>query len=175
MNFRAPFALPFTLGCIVMFTVIAYKYVRWLYIMPDSDKRTIQKNIFSRKTWHAAKETVTEALLHRRIFCINPVLGYMHMSLAFGWFLLIITGFVETVFYLGWTIVPLRGHVFFKYFSRHLQHTEMWQITLSNIMDALLLFVLSGVTLAWSKRLYSRLSLSVSIGKSKNSINLINL
>ena len=157
MNFNSPFALPFSIGCVVMFAVIAYKYVRWLYIMPDSDKRQIKANIFSRRTWQAVGECVTESLLHRRIFRVNPVLGYMHMSLAFGWFLLIATGFVETVAYMGWTPVPLRGHVFFKYYSREMPHTEMWQMVFTQVMDALLLFVLSGVALAWCKRVYSKM------------------
>ncbi len=157
MNFNSSFALPFSVGVMVLFVVITYKYVRWLYRLPDGDKRQIGRNLFSRQTWKAVWECVTESLLHRRIFRVNPVLGYMHMSLAFGWFLLIATGFVETVAYMGWTPVPLRGHVFFKYYSREAVHTEMWQMVFTNVMDALLLFVLSGVALAWTKRVYSKM------------------
>ena len=40
---------------------------------------------------------VRESLLHRRIFKVNPLLGYMHMSLAFGWFLLIVVGWIASV------------------------------------------------------------------------------
>ena len=152
-----PFAIPFTIGCIVMFAVLAYKYVRWIYRLPKSDKRLIRKNLFSSKSWRAVCEAISESLLHRRIFRTNPVLGYMHMSLAFGWFLLIVVGFIETVAYMGWTPIPLRGHVFFKFYSRELEHSALWQSVFTNIMDALLLFVLSGVALAWLKRLYSRM------------------
>ncbi|MBR2333569.1 MAG: (Fe-S)-binding protein [Rikenellaceae bacterium] len=152
-----PFAIPFTIGCIVMFAVLAYKYVRWIYRLPKSDKRLIRKNLFSSKSWRAVCEAFSESLLHRRIFRTNPVLGYMHMSLAFGWFLLIVVGFIETVAYMGWTPIPLRGHVFFKFYSRELEHSALWQSVFTNIMDALLLFVLSGVALAWFKRLYSRM------------------
>ena len=42
---------------------------------------------------------VSESLHHRRIFRVNPLLGYMHMSLAFGWFLLIAVGWAETIAY----------------------------------------------------------------------------
>ncbi|MEG2613275.1 MAG: (Fe-S)-binding protein, partial [Alistipes sp.] len=97
-------------------------------------------------------EVVRESLLHRRIFKINPLLGYMHMSLAFGWFLLIVVGWLETAAHLGFRYVPLQGHVFFKYFATGLEHKPVFDF----LMDMLLLMVLSGVALAWAKRFYSR-------------------
>lgn len=157
MNFYSAFTVPFSIGCIILFTTLIYKYTRWTIRLPHADKLLIRKNIFSRKTLDATGETFMESLLHRRIFKVNPVLGYMHMSLAFGWFLLIVTGFVETIAYMGSEFVPLRGHVFFKFFAREWPHTAVWQMVYTNLMDALLLFVLSGVLLAWSKRAYSRL------------------
>ena len=157
MSFEGAFALPFSIGCAVMFAVIGYKFVRWIYILPDSDKRLICRNILSRRSWQAVGECVGEALLHRRIFRVNPLLGYMHASLAVGWFLLIVVGAVEVILYLDWTPAPLRGHVFFRYYAREIPHTEPWQMAMANVMDALLAVVLSGVVLAWSKRVYSRM------------------
>jgi Fe-S oxidoreductase len=90
-----------------------------------------------------------------RIFKVNPRLGYMHMSLAFGWFLLIVVGWIETICYLGWEMVPLQGHVFFKYFmpvNGITEHIHLFE----HLMDALLVVVLSGVALAWYKRLRSK-------------------
>ncbi|MBR5454570.1 MAG: (Fe-S)-binding protein, partial [Rikenellaceae bacterium] len=157
MSFEGAFALPFSIGCAVMFAVIGYKFVRWIYILPDSDKRLICRNILSRRSWQAVGECVGEALLHRRIFRVNPLLGYMHASLAVGWFLLIVAGAVEVILYLDWTPAPLRGHVFFRYYAREFPHTEPWQVAMANVMDGLLAVVLSGVVLAWSKRAYSRM------------------
>ena len=77
------------------------------------------------------------------------------MSLAFGWFLLIVVGWIETIFYLGFEPVPLQGHVFFKYFIPLNAITEHHPL-FEHLMDALLLFVLSGVALAWYKRLRSK-------------------
>ena len=77
------------------------------------------------------------------------------MSLAFGWFLLIAVGWIETIHYLGFEPIPLQGHVFFKYFIPLNGITEH-HILFEHLMDALLLFVLSGVALAWYKRLRSR-------------------
>ena len=126
MTFFAPFCIPFMVGAAVMFVVLLWKWGSWLYL--------------------------SESLLHRRIFKVNPLLGYMHMSLAFGWFLLIAVGWIETIAYLGFRYVPLQGHVFFKYFATGLEHKPVFDF----LMDLLLLFVLSGVALAWGKRVYSR-------------------
>ncbi len=83
------------------------------------------------------------------------MLGYMHMSLAFGWFLLIATGWLETLFVVGLRFVPLQGHVFFKYFASEYGLPESHLFAF--FMDLFLLVVLSGVALALTKRFYSQL------------------
>ena len=155
MTFFANFCLPFIIGAVVMFAIVLIKYFSWLRHLPKSDKKLIVKGLFSSRSIAAAWEVVSESLLHRRIFRVNPLLGYMHMSLAFGWFLLIVVGWIETVAYLGFTWVPLQGHVFFKYFVP-LNGIEGHMPVFDFVMDALLLFVLSGVALAWFKRMRSR-------------------
>ena len=155
MLFYADFCLPFIIGAMMMFAAIVIKYTVWLLRLPADDKRLILKGLPTRRTLEAVWETVSESLLHRRIFRVNPVLGYMHMSLALGWFLLIVTGWVETMAYLGLRWVPLQGHVFFKYFmplNGIADHKPGFDL----VMDLLLLFVLSGVALAWFKRVRSR-------------------
>ncbi|MDE5708834.1 MAG: (Fe-S)-binding protein [Alistipes sp.] len=152
MTFFAPFCLPFIIGAAAMFACIAGKWAWWLWLLPRADKLRILRGLPSRATFRAVGEVVRESLLHRRIFRIDPVLGYMHMSLAFGWFLLIAVGWIETLAHLGFRFVPLQGHVFFKYFATGLPHKPFFDFT----MDLLLLFVLSGVALAWGKRFYSR-------------------
>ena len=156
MTFFAKFCIPFIVGATVMFTVLAIKYITWLRNLPKSDWRLIAKNFFSLRTVTALWEVVSESLLHRRIFKVNPALGYMHMSLAFGWFLLIAVGWAETVAYLGMRWVPLQGHVFFKYFAA-LNNISAHNPTFDFVMDLLLLFVLSGVGMAWLKRVRSRI------------------
>ncbi|MDE6070867.1 MAG: (Fe-S)-binding protein [Alistipes sp.] len=152
MTFYAPFCLPFIIGAVFMFAVVATKWLVWLWHLPRADKMAILRGVPTRATFGAIGEVVGESLLHRRIFRIDPLLGYMHMSLAFGWFLLIAVGWIETVAHLGFRYVPLQGHVFFKYFATGLEHKPAFDF----VMDLLLLFVLSGVTLAWSKRFYSK-------------------
>ena len=152
MTFYAPFCLPFILGAAFLFAVVAIKWLVWLGRLPRADKLTILRGIPTRATLGAIGEVASESLLHRRIFRIDPLLGYMHMSLAFGWFLLIAVGWIETVAHLGFRYVPLQGHVFFKYFATGLPHKPFFDF----VMDLLLLFVLSGVALAWLKRFRSR-------------------
>ena len=154
MKFYAPFCLPFLVGALVMAAVIAWKYVVWFAELPRADKKRVLFGIPTPRTLGAVGEVIGECLLHHRIFRVNPLLGYMHMSLAFGWFLLIVVGWIETVAYLGLRWVPLQGHVFFKYFAPTLMLRE--KPFFDFVMDLLLLFVLSGVALAWAKRFRSR-------------------
>lgn len=101
MNFYATFSIPFIVGVVTMFVVLIVKYGSWIFGLSAADRMRIVKGIPSRQTPLAVWEVVRESLLHRRIFKVNPLLGYMHMSLAFGWFLLIVVGWIETVAYLG--------------------------------------------------------------------------
>ncbi len=151
-----PFVIPFTIGVAVLFTVVIYKYVRWFVRLPREDKAQAGRNLFTGRSLSAIGEVVGESLLHRRIWRTNPVLGYMHTSLALGWFLLIAVGWIETAWFLGGQPVPLHMHVFFKQFSTHLNHDGAVPAGFALAMDLLLLFVLSGVALAWFKRLRSR-------------------
>ena len=155
MTFFQPFTIPFVAGALIMFSIIAFKWTLWIMRLPRSDKRILGRNILTRSTLHAMWEVVRESLLHVRIFRVNPLLGYMHASLAFGWFLLIVVGWIETSVYMGAEFVPLQGHVFFDYFMPSLGLTTHYPI-FEHLMDALLLVVLIGVAIAWFKRLYSK-------------------
>ncbi len=154
MTFFAPFTLPFIIGAGVMFAVLLWKYISWLIDLPHKDKRLIIHGIPTAATLRSIWEVIRESLLHFRIFRVNPLLGFMHASLAFGWFLLIAVGWAETVAYLGFVYVPLQGHVFFKYFAAgHIaEHIAFFE----QAMDFLLLVVFAGVALAWFKRMRSR-------------------
>ncbi|MDR2912201.1 MAG: (Fe-S)-binding protein [Alistipes sp.] len=156
LTFYSGFVVPFIVGTSVLFAVIVYKYVRWFARLPRRDKLSVRRGMFSGATVAAAWECLMESLLHRRIWRVNPALGYMHTSFALGWFLLIAVGWIETVAYLGGRFVPLQGHIFFKYFTTELQHGPRWGVNFEAVMDLLLLYVLSGVALALFKRLRSR-------------------
>ncbi len=155
MNFDS-FVLPFFLGLLVMGVILIWKYIVWMETIPVADRRVMFRNMFTVRTLRAIKEAVMEGLFHRRIFKINPLLGYMHASLATGWFLLIVIGSIESkygqkdVFNMPW------DPIFFNYFEP-VKHGIEYGKFFVFMMDFLLLVVLLSVTFAVVKRFYSRL------------------
>ena len=149
------FVVPFYLGCIFLFAVLIYKYVKWIQGIDPKQRHVMWRNLFSRKPWDALKETVLESLVHHKIYKRNPVLGYMHMSLAFGWFLMICFGKVESSIYNHSLLDDPSFAIFFRFFVRD-KGLYPGQNTLSFIMDFLLLIVLSGVAIAIIKRFRSK-------------------
>lgn len=152
-NFH-PFVLPFVFGTIALLCICAYKYVRWIKQFDDDQKRIIRKNIFSTKILPAIWEMFCECLLHLRITKKNWRLGYMHRSIAFGWFLLIVVGAVESR-------IGIEGpfHFWCAIFYRFFHHNPPANSTeffFTQLMDLLLLYVLSGLFLAVLKKIHSR-------------------
>ena len=79
----------------------------------------------------------------------------MHMSLAFGWFLLILFGTIEAdVFGTKHLNAPYKA-IFFRFFNP--EHGRMgFEEIYGFLMDLILAFILSGLLLAVIKRFYSR-------------------
>ena len=150
-----PFVLPFFLGAIILFGICIWKYVRWYKHFDQLQRAIVRKNLFSWKIIPALWEMFREGILHIRISRKNLVLGYMHRSIAFGWFLLIVVGFIET------HLTPASSHpfwmaIFYRFFF-HEHQTFTGALLLTNIMDFLLIYVLSGILLAVIKKFYSRI------------------
>ncbi|MEG1737266.1 MAG: (Fe-S)-binding protein [Odoribacter sp.] len=150
-----PFVLPFSIGLNILLIYLVIKYARWIRTFSPEDKRTIRKNILSFKTIKAAKEVFLESLVHHKIYRISPFLGYMHMCFGLGWFLLIVVGKIESLVYHTSLFNPPYFAIFFRYFHPA-QETFPYNTTFAFLMDLILLMILSGLTLAWVKRLYSK-------------------
>jgi Fe-S oxidoreductase len=150
------FILPFLIGAIILLGFIVFKFYRWFSDMDRKQKFFVRKNFLSLKTLKAIIEIIKEALIHNNIYKKNPLLGYMHMSLAFGWFLLIIVGKIESSVYAGTLLEEPWLGIFLKYFVTD-SHDYFMASTFGFLMDFLLLIVLSGVMLALMKRVYSRI------------------
>jgi Fe-S oxidoreductase len=150
------FIWPFTTGMSFLIIYIVVRFASWITGLSRIDKLRIWKNIPTKKTLLSLKESFMEGLLHRKIFRKNPLLGYMHMSLAFGWFLLIVVGHTETIFYKHSLLFPFHLPLFYRF---HVRDGASFGLagTFSFTMDLLLLFVLSGVGLAIYKRFRSKL------------------
>ncbi|WP_372931906.1 (Fe-S)-binding protein [Mariniphaga sediminis] len=147
--------IPFTVGLIYLTLVLIYRFVKWIRGLSKLDKLRLVQSFKMRRMLRSLKEVFYEGLLHRKIFRKNPVLGYMHMSLAFGWFLLIVLGHVEVMAARRSLLVPFYLPVFFRYFETGT--TFFASGIFSFLMDSFLLVVLSGVTLAMLKRFKKQL------------------
>ena len=79
----------------------------------------------------------------------------MHMSIALGWFLIIVVGHIEVFLYVPQRSGLLYYPIFFRYFVSIQDHSLRGAL-LFFVMDFLLLFILSGIALAMIKRIRSR-------------------
>lgn len=129
--------------------------------MPLSDKKHILRNILTYHTFNAIWEIITEVLIHRRIWRENKLLGFMHMSFAFGWFMLIITGWLESSFFNEGKTLPIWQHIFFKFFEPG-EHTFQFASIFKHLMDFWLGLILTGQLVAILKRFfYKRVGIKI--------------
>jgi len=145
------FVIPFTAGMAILTALLAFRYVKWLNNLEAGNLAKIGINFFSIKTLYAVHEVFMECLLHRKVFKNNRMLGYMHMSLAFGWFLLIVIGKLETFYYTGKFANEFYYPVFFRFFELT-PHKSGMLLIFNALMDFTLLLVLSGIVVAILRR-----------------------
>jgi Fe-S oxidoreductase len=155
------FVLPFSLGLIYIIASIIHHYYRWIKALPSVDKLKLSAGIRSpSKVMASLKEIFLEGLIHRKLWKKNPLLGYMHMSFALGWFLLIVIGNLESRIYHGSHFNAPYYPIFLKFFihDRLVLFFEVFSVPafFRFMMDFLLLFVLSGLVLAMLKRRQSK-------------------
>ena len=112
-----PFVLPFMIGMIFILTYLLIALIRIICIMPKSDRKRLGLSLLKPKIiYKNIKDIFGDCLLHLKIFKCNPLLGYMHASIAFGWFMLIVIGHIEVALF-----TPQRNGIpyyplFYRYF-----------------------------------------------------------
>lgn len=148
------FIIPFNIGLYFIVIYVITRCVKWFRDLSRPDKLRLQRGFFGLAFVSSLKEIFMESLLHRKILKTNLRLGYMHMSLAFGWFLLILFGTIEAdIFGARHLNAPYKA-IFFRYF--HPEHGRMgFEASYAFMMDLILAFILSGLLLAVLKRVYS--------------------
>ena len=151
-----PFVLPFMIGFVFICIYLVAGVINTIRELPYEDRKKLGKSIFSRKIFISIKEIFMECLLHRKIFKRNRMLGYMHMSIAFGWFLLIVLGHIEVRLYCPERVTLPYFPIFFRYFMMVTESTLGGSLFFF-LMDASLLMVLTGIGLALYKRINSHL------------------
>lgn len=150
------FVLPFSIGLFSLIIYLIWRYYNWIKQLSSSERKKFWKIIFSFKIFKLVGEIFLEVLIHRRIFKTNPLLGYMHSSFAFGWFLLIVFGAIETQLLATKPVNHLYEPIFFKFFNPQPPSTTLHSF-FSFIMDLILLYILSGIFIAIIKRIYSKI------------------
>jgi Fe-S oxidoreductase len=149
-----PFVIPFNIGLYFILIYVVTRSVLWYRDLSRQDKLRLQRGFFGIAFAMSLKEIFMESLIHRKILKTNLRLGYMHMSLAFGWFLLIFFGTVEAdIFGAKHLNAPYKA-IFFRFFNP--DHGRMgFEAVYGFLMDLILAFILSGLLLAVIKRFYS--------------------
>jgi Fe-S oxidoreductase len=151
-----PFVIPFNIGLNFILIYCIVRCIIWFRDLSRADKLRLQRGFFGYAFGQSLKEIFLESLIHRKILKTNLRLGYMHMSLAFGWFLLIFFGTLEAdIFGTKHLNAPYKA-IFFKFFNPTLGRTG-FEHAYSFLMDLILAFILSGLLLAIIKRFSSRI------------------
>lgn len=146
-----PFVIPFNIGLYFILIYAVVRSVRWFSDLSRPDKLRLQRGFFGRAFGQSIREIFMESLIHRKIIKSNFRLGYMHMSLAFGWFLLILFGTIEADFFGAKHLNPPYKAIFFKFFNPE-HGRQGFEAAYSFWMDLILAFILSGLLLAIIKR-----------------------
>ncbi len=147
------FVLPFMIGMTFIIVYLVLGVIKVIIELPAKDRKKLFLACINPVIWlKTIKDIICDVLLHVKIWKRKPLLGYMHASIAFGWFMLIVLGHLET-----WFFVPDRLHtlyypIFFRYFVMETEYTVRGSFFFF-MMDFFLLVVLSGVVLAIIKRL----------------------
>lgn len=151
-----PFVLPFLLGMAFVLTYCIIGLIRVVLQLSKADRRKLAASLFKpANAWKNLRDMFCDCLIHVKLWKRNPKLGYMHSSIAFGWFMLIVFGHIETFIF-----VPKKAGLFYyPIFFRYFMEMENYSLRGSFfffIMDFFLLIVLSGILLAMYKRIRSR-------------------
>ena len=156
-----PFVLPFVLGMAFVLTYCVVGLLRIIGQLPKDDRKKFWRSLVTPKTaWANIRDLFGDCLFHVKIWKRNPVLGYMHSAIAFGWFMIIVIGHVML-----FTLKPLEGvdvqgfartftnfyyPIFYKHFATETP-------TFAFLMDFFLLMIISGILIAVVKKIYSKI------------------
>lgn len=151
------FVLPFMIGMTFILIYCLIGIIKTIIQLSAADRKKFFISLVNPVAWYKnIKDIICDVLLHVKIWKRKPLLGYMHSSIAFGWFMLIVLGHVETWLYVPDRVSTLYYPVFFRFFVMETNHTIKGSFFFF-LMDFFLLIVLSGVFLAMFKRIRSRI------------------
>lgn len=156
-----PFVLPFVLGMTFVLLYCIIGMTRIIFQLPKEDRRKFVRSLITPKTlWKDIKELFNDCLFHVKIWKRKPLLGYMHSSIAFGWFMIIILGHMESVAFSPFKDMqlPLMEKmasnlylpIFFRFFA--IEDASLKAQIYCFLMDFFLLMIISGIVIAVVKK-----------------------
>ncbi len=152
-----PFVLPFMFGMVFVLGYCIYGVFHIYFQLDHKERRQFLLSLITPATiWKNIRDIFLNCLIHVKLWKRNKVLGYMHSSIAFGWFMLIVLGHIECWVYMPHRVKFLYYPIFFNYFVAENESTVGGAIFFF-LMDFFLLMVLSGIVLAIIKRVHSQL------------------
>ena len=151
-----PFVLPFMLGMIFVLGWCLIGALKVFIQLPSDDKKKFLASLVNPKIMlKNVKDWFCDCLFHVKLWKRNKLLGYMHSSIAFGWFMIILIGHLEVLLYIPERIHKVWYPIFFRYFVAVSDSTLKGSFFVF-LMDFFLLVILSGIVLAIVKRVRSR-------------------
>lgn len=152
-----PFVIPFLLGMAFVLGYCAFGLFRIIKQLSWKERRKLAVSLITPETVvKNIRDIFCDCLFHVKLWKRNKLLGYMHSSIAFGWFMLIVLGHLEVILFVPKRINLFYYPIFFNYFVAEDEMTLRGSL-LFFLMDFFLLVVLSGIVLAMIKRVSSRL------------------
>lgn len=155
------FVIPFVVGISFMLIWLTVGLIRLLAKIPADDRRRFWKSLITPKiALKNIKDLFCDCLFHTKIWKRKPLLGYMHSSIAFGWFMLIVLGHIEVALFVPKHLAWTDGGLFYPIFYRFFVWINPGHVTLRGwffffLMDFFLLYVLTGIGMAIFKRFRS--------------------
>lgn len=148
-----PFVVPFLAGMAFVLSVCAVKAAIVVGQLDRKDRKKWFLSLFHPNLIvKNLADIFLDCLIHVKLWKRNRVLGFMHSSIAFGWFMIILLGHLEVLVYLPGRLSTFYYPIFFDYFVEGGDKTLV-----SKAMDLFLLLILCGIAIAVVKRFWSRI------------------
>lgn len=152
-----PFVVPFVFGMLFVLVWCFIGIFRILAQCPREDRVRFYVSLVTPAViWKNIKDIFLNCLIHVKLWKRKPLLGYMHSSIAFGWFMLILLGHLEVFIFMPHRVRFFYYPIFFNFFVAEAEQTIRGSLFFF-LMDFFLLMVLSGIALAIIKRFRSLL------------------